>query len=69
MAYEEGEKKAYKIGEILGYLEMFNFNRYSINDNPYDLYAHVGNVAKRAGKTLPRRTRGFCWPSNTCRSY
>lgn len=59
VAYEEGEKRPYKIGEILGYLEMFNFDRYTINDNPYDLYAHVGNVAQRAGEDLAAKNPGI----------
>lgn len=59
VAFEEGEKKAWKIGEILGFLEMFNFNRYTISDNPYDLYAHVGNVAIRAGEDLASKDKGM----------
>lgn len=59
IAYEEGEKKSWKIGEILGYVEMFNFSRYSLSDNPYDLYAHVGNVAKRAGEDLASKNPGL----------
>lgn len=50
IAYHEGDTGIVSIGEVLAFLEIFNFGRYPEGEQPYRLYAHKGRVIHEAAQ-------------------
>jgi hypothetical protein len=50
IAYHEGDSGTVNIGEVLAFLEIFNFERYPAEEHPYRLYAHRSRVITEAAE-------------------
>jgi hypothetical protein len=59
IAYYEGDKGDVDIAEVLAYLEMFNLDRYPLEEHPHNLYGRRYNAMKQFDEDVEQRPRAI----------